>query len=287
MGTPVACVYAMVLFRHYKNSVILKDFHKELLYYRCYIDDIFGIWVPPDTPTGSPWDVFKDALNNWGNLKWKVEKPSNKAVFLDLEIQIQNSTISTKTYQKDMNLYLYIPPLSAHPPSCFKGLIAGELRRYWLQNNPDDFQKMLHKFIDRLLNRGHTLTDITPILTQAAATIDRKLLGPTPNLNPNNDTLFIHREFHPKDFQRQEIRTLYQEILEPHLDFDRMTVAMSRPKKLQDILSKSNLTMPEQRQPTKPDTETQVCPRELKDLELSTRLSSLSLLTFLFLTYHL
>jgi hypothetical protein len=127
MGTPVACAYAMVTFGHYKNPVILKDFNKELLYYRRYIDDIFGIWVPPDTSTEIPWDTFKATLNNWGNLKWKVEKPSTKAVFLDLEIQIQNSTISTKTYQKEMNLYLCIPPLSAHPPSCFKGLIAGEL----------------------------------------------------------------------------------------------------------------------------------------------------------------
>jgi hypothetical protein len=104
-----------------------------------------------------------------------------------------------------MNLYLCIPPLSAHPPSCFKGLIAGELWCYWLQNNPDDFQKMLCKFNDRLLDRGHTLANIAPILTQAAATIDRKLISPSPNLNPTNDTLFIHREFHPKDLQQQDI----------------------------------------------------------------------------------
>ncbi len=104
---------------------------------------------------------------------------------------------------------------------------------------------MLCKFNDRLLDRGHTLANIAPILTQAAATIDRKLISPSPNLNPTNDTLFIHREFHPKDLQQQDIYILYQEILEPHLDFDRMTVAMSRPKNLPDILSKSILTMPD------------------------------------------
>jgi hypothetical protein len=70
----------------------------------------------------------------------------------------------TETYQKSMNLYLYIPPLSAHPQSCFKGLIHGEVRRYWIQNNPSIFQAILLKFIQRLIDRGHTLEQLTPLI---------------------------------------------------------------------------------------------------------------------------
>ncbi len=140
MGTPAACAYATITFGHYENSVILKDFKNELLFYKRYIDDIIGVWVPPATNDPGTWYNFKNKLNNWGNLKWKVEEPSTRSTFLDLDIQLQNKRFIFKTYQKDMNLYLYIPPSSAHPPSCFKGLIAGELRRYWLQNNPNNFQ---------------------------------------------------------------------------------------------------------------------------------------------------
>jgi hypothetical protein len=140
IGTTVACAYAMVTFEQHKNSVILKNLSNKLLYYRHYIDDIFGIWVPQEPSTNSSWDNFKSTLKNWGNLKWKVEEPTTKTIFLDLEIHIKGSTLTTKTYHKGMNLFLYIPLLSAHPPSCFKGLIAGELRRYWLQNSPKDFQ---------------------------------------------------------------------------------------------------------------------------------------------------
>jgi hypothetical protein len=148
MGTPAACAYAMITFGHYENSFILQKYRHQLLYYKQCTDNIVGIWLPDGENDSAIWENFKEDLNNWGSLKWKIENPSKKTVFLDLEISIQGNTITTKTYQKDMNLYLYIPPLSAHPPSCFKGLITGEVRRHWLQNNLEDFQQLLLKFIE-------------------------------------------------------------------------------------------------------------------------------------------
>jgi hypothetical protein len=43
-------------------------------------------------------------------LRWVIEEPSASTVFLDLKIQIENSRIRFSTFQKPMNLYLYIPP---------------------------------------------------------------------------------------------------------------------------------------------------------------------------------
>jgi hypothetical protein len=68
--------------------------------------------------------------------------------FYGLDIQILNSTIIKSARQKSMSLYLYIPSLSVHQPSCFKGLITGELRWYWI---------VLFKFITRLMETGYTL----------------------------------------------------------------------------------------------------------------------------------
>jgi hypothetical protein len=73
-----------------------------------------------------------------------------------------------------MNLFLYKPALSAHPPSCLKGLIIGEVKRYWLQNNPEGFQKKLTAFIERLLARGHKLQDLIPLLQEATSKIDQQ-----------------------------------------------------------------------------------------------------------------
>jgi hypothetical protein len=164
---------------------------------------------------------------------------------LDLEINIQGNTITTKTYQKDMNLYLYIPPLSAHPPSCFKGLITGEVRRYWLQNNLEDFQQLLSKFIERLIARGHTLQTITPLLQNAAATLDNKAVSLRAKPNDPDNVIFIHKTFHPHGIQRKDIRRLYQRILEPHLNGEKMTVAISRPTNLRDVLTKARIVLPD------------------------------------------
>jgi hypothetical protein len=243
MGTPAACAYATISYGHFENSTLLTEFSSNLLYYKRYIDDVFGIWLPPNSNKDSTWTSFEKTLNNWGNLKWVVEKPSSKTTFLDLNIYIQNSRIVTTTYQKDLNLYLYIPPGSAHPPGCLKGLINGELRRYWTQNpNIEDYQAILSKFITRLLDRGHTIDSLKPILLQAAARLNQSSRARINNDNSN--TLYIHWAYQPNGLQQKDIRDRYNAILQPHLNYDHMQIAIARPRNLKDTLTRSALTIP-------------------------------------------
>jgi hypothetical protein len=157
-----------------------------------------------------------------------------------------------------MNLYLYIPPLSAHPPSCFKGLIAGEIRRYWLQNSPEDFKTILVKFIERLLARGHKLETLKPIFAQAALSLDSPILPSVISESTKKENiLYIHRTYHPKGIQSYEVRQLYDQILKPSLDYDNMTIALSRPRNLRDILTRTALQ-------TQPNLNVQNLVNELK-----------------------
>lgn len=88
MGTPTACSYATVSFGHYENNTILKEFNENLLYYKCYIDDVIGIWLPPRRNKTLTWNNFKKRLNGWGTLRWSIEEPSLSTHFLDLNINI-------------------------------------------------------------------------------------------------------------------------------------------------------------------------------------------------------
>jgi hypothetical protein len=133
-----------------------------------------------------------------------VEEPSLHTTFLDLNLQLNGPTIKTSTFQKSMNQYLYIPPLSSHPPSCLKGLISGELHRYFIQNDTEDFEKMLVKFITRLTNRGHKLKDLTPLFLQAAATLNSNDM-PKP-VQEDSSTLYINWTYHPKGLQQTDLR---------------------------------------------------------------------------------
>jgi hypothetical protein len=123
--------------------------------------------------------------------------------------------------------------------SCFKGLIKGELHRYWRQ----DFKTLVIKFLERLMARGHTLEKLYPIFTQAASTLDNVITPPSP---PNSDhTLYIHWTHHPNGLQRSDIRRIYNQSLQHCDTHERMIVALSRPKNLRDVLTKTALALPE------------------------------------------
>jgi hypothetical protein len=244
MGTPAACAYATITFGHFENTVLLPTFKNNLLFYRRYIDDIFGVWLPPRTNKSITWNNFTTLLDSWGNLKWEANTLSTTTHFLDLNVTLKHSTIVTSTYQKPLNLYLYLPPRSAHPSSCLKGLIKGELYRYWLQNQPADFQELVTQFLIRLYNRGHTIEHLTPIISQAASSIESNLDRSQTKLE-NDNTLYIHWEHHPNGLQRKMLRQIYNNTLCPVNPFHNMTVAISRPKNLRDILTKAALHLPE------------------------------------------
>jgi len=56
MWTQVACNYATMTYGHFENMVILPCFKDNLIYYKHYINDICGIWIPPPTNQITTWN---------------------------------------------------------------------------------------------------------------------------------------------------------------------------------------------------------------------------------------
>jgi len=277
----VACAFATIYYSYHEEIRILPAFalrkpaspmplpmpyeeleqpleEPALLLHARLIDDAIQLWDTAKLPPHilSNFTSHMETEMKFGILEWDVEPPAKSANFLDLTIQLEvNGSITTKTYVKDMNLHLYIPPASAHPPGVLKSLIFGNLQRYWIQNSRrSDFISIASAFYKHLRNRGYTVDMLTPPFQEAAATIDNKSTAVTlqgeqlwdPSSATPRNKLFVHWTYHPRDTGRQTIRQLFNETLAPvlsesRLDVGHLTIAYSIPRSLGQCLTKTQL----------------------------------------------
>ena len=154
MGTSAAVMWATLYYAYHEVHTLIPKHGDNLLYFRRFIDDIFGIWIGNST---NNWSDFCDNVNTFGVLTWDINEQelSTSVDFLDLTLFIEGNKISSRTFQKKMNLYLYLPSSSAHPLSCLKGTIYGLTRRYHAQNTyREDYLLFVRLLYRRLLKRG-------------------------------------------------------------------------------------------------------------------------------------
>ena len=278
MGTPPAPNYATIYFALYERLIVPK--FKELTYYRRYIDDGFGIWSPDPTLTAAEdlqrWNCFKNTIGNFGEgheffnehpqlhpLRWKflttatdtLDKSRNK-IFLDLDVQINSKNeITTKIYEKELNLYLYLPPHSCHPPGMIKGLIFGFVHRaHALCTTHSDKLPFLQKCYYRLLARGYKREVIRPIFNEAIYTVFNKPKIITKRL-VTKKPLFLHLTYNPVNPTTYQLQQCFKTaIVSPpnanHIseeptdnpfnsnpDFDRCVICYSGQRTIGNILA--------------------------------------------------
>ena len=66
-------------------------------------------------------------MQDYYGLEWIFDEISKKVNYMDMIISIRKDRIVTSLYEKSMNLYLYIPPHSSHPPGVLPGLVSGNI----------------------------------------------------------------------------------------------------------------------------------------------------------------
>jgi hypothetical protein len=219
MGTSAAVNYAYLYYvRLLEIKRLLPNYRNNLLFFKRFIDDGIGVWI--DTPNKPlAWTSFLRALNNWGTLKWTCDGHQNALVFLDLNISINaNRKLFFQSYQKPMNLYLYIPLTSAHPAKMLHSLIYGRLRAYKLQNTETkDFISMAVLLAKRLCLRGYSLQKMLPIFQAATKHLMDSKHGTTASLpstaarqthQPRKKTvnpMIFHLKYHPRGNTRQNV----------------------------------------------------------------------------------
>jgi hypothetical protein len=250
MGTSTAVNYANLYVGLLEVTQLLRKFKKELLFYRRFIDDGIGVWLSDDPLA---WASFLKCLNTWGSLKWTSDGLTDEIIFMDLTIRIDpfSNCLTYETFQKAMNLYLYIPPNSAHPEGLLRGLVFGRLRAYWYQNTEKrNFVKMAKLLANRLVARGYSKQLLIPLFIEATERLSRLdsenndrdtiLAGPVQS-ETEKKPIFFHLPYHPRGIQRATIRNIFSSTLQNVLPQRRLIVAVSRQKNLGDRVCQTRL----------------------------------------------
>ena len=123
-----------------------------------------------------------------------------------MTISIHEGRIVTSLYEKAMNLYLYIPPHSAHPPGVLTGLVSGNiLRIHSLCSEQDDINLRMKQFYARLLVRRYQRNLLIPAFTKgivgARAFIKRGSVRKCKKIKEEDTKgrFFFHLIYHPRD----------------------------------------------------------------------------------------
>ena len=248
MGTPPAPTYATLYFAIHELT-FLAEFSNNIIFYKRYIDDIFAIWRHSTNVNddATAWRNFQLQLNNY-DLHWDISPRQQSVSFLDLTISIgPDNRIATTLYEKALNLYLYIPPHSAHPNSVLTGLIYGNVHRITtLCSDPTNQRTLLSTFYQRLLVRGYSPQTLQPLFQKALSrptTIQPR--NPNPTL-PSDQQIFLHLPYHPinprthaiqKTWHRTLYHPTYKQPLTMFTNIKKLTVAYSRPFNLGNLLS--------------------------------------------------
>jgi hypothetical protein len=271
MGTPPAPPYATLFFSIFEATFLKQSspFSKNLFFYKRFIDDVIAIWSPEPTTEANDlkWLEFKTHMNtSWCGLEWEFSELTNQVDFMDLTISLnEKNQVETTLYEKALNLYLYIPPHSAHPPGVLNGLVLGNIHRmFTLCSTEEKIKDIIKKFWDRLLVRGYKQETIRPLFEAGIARMRARASAdpadiPEEVASPDN-RVFFHLPFNPGDPSSRVFQKLWRDIVvQPdgpkdarlpnlindaghYLGIDRMTVAYSRVPNLGNTLSYRNLS---------------------------------------------
>ncbi len=104
---------------------------------------------------------------------WEIIKPMDSADFLDLALSIKGNKIKTKTFQKAINLYLYLSPNYAHLLSCIKGPIFCLIHCYHAQNtHRSDFPYFVTLLYRQLMDQVWEQGYVYGLIIKAAEQIE-------------------------------------------------------------------------------------------------------------------
>lgn len=252
MGCPPGTSYANIYIGIFELDLI-PHFDNNLRLWRRFVDDGLGLWKHHPCPITDLQNFtdFQTMLHTWGIMEWKVSPFSKSVNYMDLTISLTRTGFHFNIFEKEMNLFLFLIPSSAHPPGVARGTIFGMHHRFFrLCSDHDDVIIAIRNLYRRFRYRGFSNSWLKPVFN-AAYKLCFKNRAPRVPISGNR-RLIIHLKFNKYDIKRQQIQRLFKTTMlhppgEPHLSdlenhmeekiyIDDLTVAYRRPFILKNVL---------------------------------------------------
>jgi hypothetical protein len=200
MGAPPSPSWATMYFAPHEDECV-DAFPRHILFYRQFIDDIFGIWIDEPTASSDAFTRFQTKMNECEGMIWTFSSLTDTVDFMDVTLSLCAGRITSSLYEKKLNHHLYIPPHSSHPPGVSNGLISGLVFRIiTLCTDEDVILVKLHESFRHLKRRGYTSDRLTPLFHAAIANA-HAYDGTTTTMvaTTNPSPIFLKLAYHPRD----------------------------------------------------------------------------------------
>lgn len=175
-----------------------------------YIDDILIIY---ETETGGDIEtIFQSITNN--NIKYTIEKPALKQPFLDLSIEIDQTTgrIETETYWKETSSGSFLHPRSNHPAHTIRSIPKSQFLRLSRNSSTEErYRRGALRLKGELLRLTYPKEWIKQAMAQAEKERGKK--GTTENQVANSIKLITtYNRAADKNITAEGIKRLHEQI---------------------------------------------------------------------------
>ena len=248
---PPAPPYATIYYGIHEEK-FLPHHAQRVVFYRRFIDDVIGLWCPHnnDEQDALEWDHFKNKMHAFPGLTWEFSERAKTIDFMEMMISINKSNcIETTLFEKRLNLHLYIPPHSAHPPGLLPGIVYGTLFRiFTLCSNNEDKLQRTKVFFKRLIARGYKGNEIrnsTKPLRVQKHIVDQHKMRMTTTTASSSTYHFIqtipHLPVSRPNGEHMSPNLMKNPKTKEKCNIKRMIIAYKRPMNLGNLLSHRDL----------------------------------------------
>eukprot|EP00079_Xenopus_tropicalis_P035726 XP_017949497.1 PREDICTED: proto-oncogene tyrosine-protein kinase ROS [Xenopus tropicalis] len=238
MGSSVAPSFANLFMAKYEQTYILPIYSKFIYRMFHFFDNLFVLW----TGTAAQfWSMIKDLNSLPTTIRFTAHFDTTTILFLDLELSVTGSKLTTMPYRKDTDRNIWLHFSSCHPPHTLQSIPYSQMVRM-VRNNSDPLklQHQLNELETWFIQRGYrsqlvkaARSKVTP-LTQTLAlegvdkssrTTEERLTFTTtfaPDKRPLIEAIFYHWSVLKKD---RTLPTIFRQS--PSLDVHLTSFALS------------------------------------------------------------